>query len=116
MMQALEKKITLASFIGTSYSSGDKTFVVKTADNFSYMDPIDQSVAMKQVGTFFFFILTLFYLQLHAVLYTINNNEINTTNNLYYLAKDITSPHIAYGLFQGGPLLTSGKFVSKSKF
>ncbi|KAJ8714863.1 hypothetical protein PYW08_004844 [Mythimna loreyi] len=48
MMQALEKKITSPGFVGSSHSSGDKTYVVKLADNFSYMDPIDQSVAMKQ--------------------------------------------------------------------
>lgn len=48
MMQALEKTITSSGFIGSSHTSGDKTYVVKLADNFSYMDPIDQSVAMKQ--------------------------------------------------------------------
>ncbi|CAG4994689.1 unnamed protein product [Parnassius apollo] len=48
MMQALEKKITAPGFVGSSYSSGNKTYVVKLADNFSYMDPIDKSVAMKQ--------------------------------------------------------------------
>ncbi|CAB3230213.1 unnamed protein product [Arctia plantaginis] len=48
MMQCLEKTITSPGFVGSSHSSGDKTYVVKLADNFSYMDPIDQSVAMKQ--------------------------------------------------------------------
>ncbi|XP_063895204.1 phosphoglucomutase [Helicoverpa armigera] len=48
MMQTLEKKITSPGFVGSSHSSGGKTYVVKQADNFSYMDPIDQSVAMKQ--------------------------------------------------------------------
>ncbi|CAK1586702.1 unnamed protein product [Parnassius mnemosyne] len=48
MMQALEKKITAPGFVGSSFSSGNKTYVVKLADNFSYMDPIDKSVAMKQ--------------------------------------------------------------------
>lgn len=49
MMQVLEKTITSPGFVGSSHSSGGKTYVVKEADNFSYMDPIDQSVAMKQV-------------------------------------------------------------------
>ncbi|CAH1638993.1 unnamed protein product [Spodoptera littoralis] len=48
MMQVLEKKITSPGFVGSSHSAGGKTYVVKLADNFSYMDPIDQSVAMKQ--------------------------------------------------------------------
>ncbi|XP_075980265.1 phosphoglucose mutase 1 [Anticarsia gemmatalis] len=48
MMQALEKTITSPGFVGSSHSSGGKTYIVKLADNFSYMDPIDQSVAMKQ--------------------------------------------------------------------
>ncbi|KAI5636579.1 phosphoglucomutase/phosphomannomutase, alpha/beta/alpha domain III domain-containing protein [Phthorimaea operculella] len=48
MMQVLEKKITEPGFIGSSHSAGGKTYVVQHADNFSYMDPIDQSVAMKQ--------------------------------------------------------------------
>jgi hypothetical protein len=49
MMQALEKKMTEPGFVGSVHSSGDKKYVVKLADNFSYMDPIDQSVSMKQV-------------------------------------------------------------------
>ncbi|KOB78104.1 Uncharacterized protein OBRU01_02992 [Operophtera brumata] len=49
MMQVLEKAITAPGFIGSKHASGGKTYVVKTADNFSYMDPIDRSVAMKQV-------------------------------------------------------------------
>ncbi|XP_053611049.1 phosphoglucomutase [Plodia interpunctella] len=48
MMQVLEEKITGAGFVGSSHSAGGKTYVVKLANNFSYMDPIDQSVAMRQ--------------------------------------------------------------------
>ncbi|KAL0821471.1 hypothetical protein ABMA28_004941 [Loxostege sticticalis] len=48
MMQVLEKKITEPGFVGSAHDSADKTYVVKLADNFSYMDPIDQSVSMKQ--------------------------------------------------------------------
>ncbi|CAH2092620.1 unnamed protein product [Euphydryas editha] len=48
MMQELEKKITEPGFVGSKHSSGDKTYVVAEADNFSYMDPVDRSVAMKQ--------------------------------------------------------------------
>ncbi|XP_059057645.1 phosphoglucomutase [Achroia grisella] len=48
MMQALERKMTQPGFIGSSYSSGGKTYIVKLADNFSYVDPIDQSIALKQ--------------------------------------------------------------------
>lgn len=48
MMNELEKKMNEAGFIGKEYTSGNKSYKVKIADNFSYMDPIDQSVAMKQ--------------------------------------------------------------------
>ncbi|CAH0755588.1 unnamed protein product [Diatraea saccharalis] len=48
MMQVLERRITEAGFVGSSHSAAGKTYVVKLADNFSYMDPIDQSVSMKQ--------------------------------------------------------------------
>lgn len=49
-MQELEKKITEPGFVGSKHTSGDKTYVVALADNFSYMDPVDRSVAMKQVS------------------------------------------------------------------
>lgn len=48
MMQELEKKMTSPGFVGSKYSSGNKTYTVAVADNFSYMDPVDRSVAMKQ--------------------------------------------------------------------
>ncbi|XP_045500341.1 phosphoglucomutase [Colias croceus] len=48
MMTELEKKMSGSGFVGSSHSSGGKTYVVAVADNFSYMDPVDQSVAMKQ--------------------------------------------------------------------
>ncbi|XP_063365686.1 phosphoglucomutase [Cydia amplana] len=48
MMTALEQRMTAPGFVGSSHTSGSKTYVVKVADNFSYMDPIDRSVAMKQ--------------------------------------------------------------------
>ncbi|KAH8380609.1 hypothetical protein KR009_011638 [Drosophila setifemur] len=48
MVALMEKTITAADFVGKSYSSGGKTYVVKEADNFSYTDPVDKSVATKQ--------------------------------------------------------------------
>lgn len=48
MMDAMEKKITDPSFVGKEFTSGGKTFKVKVADNFSYTDPVDKSVANKQ--------------------------------------------------------------------
>ncbi|XP_031638990.1 phosphoglucomutase [Contarinia nasturtii] len=48
MMATLEKTITEPSFIGKEYSSGGKTYKTKIADNFSYTDPVDQSVSTKQ--------------------------------------------------------------------
>uniref|UniRef100_S4NNG7 phosphoglucomutase (alpha-D-glucose-1,6-bisphosphate-dependent) n=1 Tax=Pararge aegeria TaxID=116150 RepID=S4NNG7_9NEOP len=48
MMQELEKKMTSAGFVGSQHSAAGKTYTVSLADNFSYMDPVDRSVAMKQ--------------------------------------------------------------------
>lgn len=36
------------AFLGKEYKAGDKSFTVAAADNFSYTDPIDGSVAQKQ--------------------------------------------------------------------
>lgn len=48
MIATMEKNITDPSFVGKSFSSGDKTYKVKVADNFSYTDPVDKSLATKQ--------------------------------------------------------------------
>lgn len=48
MMATMEKNITAAAFVGKSFSSGGKSYKVKEADNFSYTDPVDKSVATKQ--------------------------------------------------------------------
>lgn len=47
-MTDLENLITKADFIGREFSNGGKSYKVKFADNFSYTDPIDASVATKQ--------------------------------------------------------------------
>ncbi len=49
MMKDLETKITASGFVGQKFENGDKTFVVETADNFQYVDPIDKSVSKNQV-------------------------------------------------------------------
>ncbi|XP_011207420.2 phosphoglucomutase [Bactrocera dorsalis] len=48
MIATMEKNITDSSFVGKSFTSGDKTYKVKVADNFSYTDPVDKSLATKQ--------------------------------------------------------------------
>lgn len=48
MMALLEKIIADTSFIGKSFTSEGKTYKVAKADNFSYVDPIDKSVAKNQ--------------------------------------------------------------------
>ncbi|EDW73053.1 uncharacterized protein Dwil_GK17336 [Drosophila willistoni] len=48
MMSTTEKTITSPEFVGRSFSSGGKTYKVREADNFSYTDPVDKSVATKQ--------------------------------------------------------------------
>lgn len=49
MMATLEKTISDPAFVGKEYSSGDKAYKIKIADNFSYTDPVDKSVSTKQV-------------------------------------------------------------------
>lgn len=49
MMAKLEERITAAGFKGTKLTNGGKSYTVKHADNYSYTDPIDGSVAQKQV-------------------------------------------------------------------
>lgn len=48
MMSVLERTMTSPGFVGSAHSAGGKEYVVKLADNFSYVDPIDQSVAKRQ--------------------------------------------------------------------
>lgn len=48
MMDNVEKMITDPSFVGKEFSYGTKTYKIKLGDNFSYIDPIDKSVANKQ--------------------------------------------------------------------
>lgn len=48
-MQHLEGLLDSKDFIGKSFSSNCKTYTVDKADNFSYVDPIDHSVAKNQV-------------------------------------------------------------------
>ncbi|XP_050664681.1 phosphoglucomutase isoform X1 [Leptidea sinapis] len=48
MMRELERRMTAPGFVGSTFVSGEKSYVVALADDFSYMDPVDRSVAMKQ--------------------------------------------------------------------
>ncbi|KAB0791768.1 hypothetical protein PPYR_03568 [Photinus pyralis] len=48
MMSHLESFIADPRATGKSFSSCGKTYVIKQADNFSYVDPIDDSVAKNQ--------------------------------------------------------------------
>lgn len=48
MMTAMETLITSSQFVGKVFTFGEKTFTVKMADNFSYIDPVDHSVALNQ--------------------------------------------------------------------
>lgn len=53
MMSELEAKVTSAEFVGKVLVAGNKSYVVKASDNYRYTDPIDKSVATKQVGNNF---------------------------------------------------------------
>ncbi|RZC33218.1 PGM PMM I domain containing protein [Asbolus verrucosus] len=48
MMSHLEQIIAQPDIVGKTYSAGGKTYKVKVADNFSYVDPIDKSVTKNQ--------------------------------------------------------------------
>ncbi|XP_033214709.1 phosphoglucomutase [Belonocnema kinseyi] len=48
MIKEVEDKIESPQFIGRILSSQNKEYVVKEADNYSYKDPVDNSVADKQ--------------------------------------------------------------------
>ena len=49
MMKEIEDIITKADFVGKTLSHENKSYIVQEADNYSYTDPIDGSVATKQV-------------------------------------------------------------------
>lgn len=48
MIAELEKIVADPKFVGKQYTSGGKSYTVKVADNFSYVDPVDKSVSNKQ--------------------------------------------------------------------
>ena len=48
MMAELEERMNAAQFVGSVHQYEDKSFTVALADNFSYVDPIDASVSVKQ--------------------------------------------------------------------
>lgn len=50
LMENLESLLSSDALPGKSYTSEGKTYVVDKADNFSYVDPIDKSVAKNQVN------------------------------------------------------------------
>lgn len=49
MMNYVEELMKKSDFVGTKLASQNKTYIVKEADNYSYKDPIDGSIATKQV-------------------------------------------------------------------
>lgn len=49
MMNKLEQLVTSPEYCGTQFIHKNKTYVVKQADNFCYEDPVDGSIASRQV-------------------------------------------------------------------
>lgn len=49
MMKDIEEKFQNSQFLGKKLNFQNKEYIVKEADNYSYKDPIDNSVADKQV-------------------------------------------------------------------
>ena len=50
MMEKLGNFISDSSNIGKAFSSGQKSYTVAKIDNFSYTDPVDNSVSKNQVS------------------------------------------------------------------
>lgn len=48
MMKDIEEKFKTSQFIGTKLNFQNKEYIVKEADNYSYKDPVDNSIADKQ--------------------------------------------------------------------
>ncbi|XP_011498014.1 PREDICTED: phosphoglucomutase [Ceratosolen solmsi marchali] len=48
MMKYVEELMKESDFVGRKFTSHNKTYIIKEADNYSYKDPIDGSVASKQ--------------------------------------------------------------------
>lgn len=49
MMKNLEQEIAKPEFVSKKFEKEGKAFVVKAADNFEYVDPIDKSISKNQV-------------------------------------------------------------------
>ncbi len=48
MMQHVEQLVQSAAFVGKAFRGGAHSFKVRTADNFSYKDPVDHTVTSRQ--------------------------------------------------------------------
>ena len=57
MMEELRRQVDSGSLLGKTFAEGGKSYTVETADDFSYTDPIDGSVAKKQVALCIFFFI-----------------------------------------------------------
>lgn len=57
MMQSIETVIQKPEFIGRKLQHEGKEYVVKQADNYSYIDPVDGSKATKQVSVLRLYLL-----------------------------------------------------------
>lgn len=52
MMEYIEQQFK-PDFVGKKFTSGNKSYVVKHADNYNYKDPIVGLTASKQVNNIF---------------------------------------------------------------
>lgn len=50
MMANLNEYVADQSNIGKVFTSGDKSYTLAKADNFSYTDPVDHSISKNQVS------------------------------------------------------------------
>ena len=62
MMTDLEERMNQSDFIGSVHEFEGKSFQVAVADNFSYKDPIDGSLSVKQVISINNYYITLLYI------------------------------------------------------
>lgn len=64
MMADLEEAIASQKLNKQSFSAEGKTYVVSKVDNFEYVDPVDKSVASKQVRHWIYSCISVIYLSL----------------------------------------------------
>lgn len=73
MMERLERKITNSDFKGRVFTYQEKSYTVKEADNFAYVDPIDKSESIGQVRNIILYFQILLFDMISGNILFLNN-------------------------------------------